>query len=187
MLIGLSGKMGAGKDTLAQYLIDNYRYERYAFADHLKETAAFMTGLPLHFFNDRRLKEQEAPGLGASPRKILEVLGTEVGRNIDPDFWVKRLMHKLAAKPGGSRIIITDMRFPNEYEAIRRAGGFAVRVKRKETDEAEDQSTHISNTALDTFKFDAVVNNDYDLDMLRALSSFLLTDLEDAAWGRMFP
>ncbi len=184
MLIGLSGKMGSGKDTFAGMLRDYHRFSTFAFAEHLKETAAFMTGLPLKHFIDPALKSELLPGFDCTSRRFMELLGTECGRAADPDFWVKRTMQKIAeywADHPGARVVVTDVRFPNEYAAIKDAGGFMVRIER--TNNPMPQTDHPSNTALDGFEFDHVVKNDHDLPMLRALASFCMAELTEKEFG----
>ena len=184
MLIAISGKMGAGKDIFADFLVKNHQFTRVAFADHLKDTAAFMTAIPRAIFDDP-VKKNEVwyEETGVTPRQVLEWMGTELGRRIDPNLWVRRAMEKIGDHRA-QRYVVTDMRFPNEYEAVREAGGFLVRVRRAWSDFAPTQSTHVSNTALDNYTFDQVVNNDYDLDMLRALASFTVAEAEKADFLR---
>ena len=79
MLIGISGKAQSGKDTLGKYLCDEYRCLHYYFAKPLKEGAKVMFNL-----TDDQIANKEVPiePWGISPRKIYQVLGTEVGRGI---------------------------------------------------------------------------------------------------------
>ena len=57
MIISLSGEAGTGKDTAAEYLINNYGFSRVAFADELKQMCSKAFNLPMELFEDRRLKD----------------------------------------------------------------------------------------------------------------------------------
>lgn len=180
MLIGLSGRMGSGKNTFADLLTKHYGYRQLAFADHLKKTAAFMTGLPLDHFTDPELKQQQLPGFDCTSRKLQELLGTECGRAADANFWVKTTMSKID-QPDIVDWVITDLRFPNEAAAVKAAGGFVVRINR--ANNPTKQSYHVSNTYLDNYAFDHVVNNNHGLAMLRALASFCVAELKLKSLG----
>jgi hypothetical protein len=56
--------------------------------------------------------------------------------------------------------IITDTRFPNEAEAIKKAGGIVIRINRPGV---QPINPHPSETSLDDWEFDAVINNDGDV------------------------
>lgn len=88
-----------------------------------------------------------------SPRIALQTLGTEWGRRLTPDLWADATL-RLIEESDHERWVITDMRFPNEREAIRVVGGHAIRLTR-----GERQSDHVSETALDGATFDHTINN----------------------------
>ena len=121
-----------------------------------------------------------------TPRKILQLLGTEAGRNIiHPNIWVNALMseYQLSYYTDGEqnndgisitykdfpKWIITDMRFPNELEAVKKRGGITIRVNRMYEDKSvtselrrnlyKHTNQHPSETALDNHKFDYVIDN----------------------------
>ena len=112
-------------------------------------------------------------------RKLLQELGTEVGRAIHPDFWVNALFTNYVLEggnEGGERTasdggyysapsykgnypnwIITDMRFPNELQTITSRNGITIRLTRN----SDVPATHESETALDDAEFKYVINNDF--------------------------
>jgi len=110
MLIGLSGKAGAGKDTAGKFLCDRYRCLHYYFAKPLKEGAKIMFAL-----TDEQIenKEKVIEPWGMSPRKLYQRLGTEVGRGIDVNIWVKNA-EMFVRQNAGFTVVITDVRFSNE-------------------------------------------------------------------------
>ena len=133
LLIGLAGPAHSGKDTLARYLVCRYGFTRMAFADLLKRMLLALELGPE--YTDGPGKEAIIPWLGCSYRRLCQTLGTEWGRDsICSDLWVKlldrqidRLEHSNAMAvdrrhPYHMRIVISDVRFPNEAEYIRDRG-----------------------------------------------------------------
>lgn len=109
-----------------------------------------------------------------TPRTILQILGTEIGRQIHPDIWINALMKdykgEIVGYDGSSKKdifskelpnwIITDVRFPNEVKAIKDRQGIIIRINRK----LKNNDNHISETALDDYKeFDYVLENSGNL------------------------
>lgn len=120
-----------------------------------------------------------------TPRKLLQLLGTECGRKIiHPNIWCNSLMSKYTKKFTGKTFhaagigrevhdteypnwIITDVRFPNEADAIKERGGIIIRVNRKHGYNTPDGkwkempiNYHESERALDNYDFDYVIEND---------------------------
>lgn len=62
-LIGLAGKKGAGKDTIADVFVKREKFKRVALAEPLKELIVKVFGVPLEYLNDRKLKEGDLPEL----------------------------------------------------------------------------------------------------------------------------
>ena len=146
-LIGMVGYAQAGKDTFAGYL----GYHRIALADKLKQLALDINPIiipaPIPEWNNEYLSDvveefgwEYAKAEVRGVREFLQNLGVAV-RKIDPDFWVKAAF--LEYTPGVATVF-TDVRFPNEIEAIRAAGGIIVRIDRQGHAPAND---HISEYA----------------------------------------
>lgn len=147
-LVGIMGHAGSGKDfvgncTLSRY--DNCYIE--AFSDSLKKGCAEIFGLTEYVFNAREYKEQEDPFWNVSPRKILQFVGTEFFRDaiidlipgITDNFWIKRLAGKLnglsrsdsdGAYCNGDTVVITDVRFKNEFQWILDNNGVIIQLIR---------------------------------------------------------
>jgi dephospho-CoA kinase len=65
--------------------------------------------------------------------------------------------------------IITDLRFPNEYDAVKEKGGITIRVNRPRkgfTNEKLLAELHPSETALDNHQFDYVIDNSGSIEEL---------------------
>lgn len=184
MMIGLSGYGRAGKDTIGDVLVRYCGYERFAFADPLKRLGADLLGVPLNWFYDAQLKFAPMEGWGTlTPVEVALKLGTEVGRHIHPDVWVRKTMSAIGRTPS---VVITDLRFPNEAKAIKDAGGICVRVKRDGVGPRIDPKTgepHLSDIALDGYIFDLYFDNDSDLADLTdgsiEMERFLRAQLKD--------
>lgn len=140
LLIGLTGLAGAGKDTVADRLCSAHGFERHAFAEPIRDMlTALLTsaGIDYDYLFERDLKELPVPHLGVSGRRLMQTLGTEWGRMVDPDLWVRHAalslgLHDLPrSAPIHDRIVITDVRFPNEAAWIESLGGRVIRVTRQ--------------------------------------------------------
>lgn len=154
MIIGISGKMGAGKTTLAKAIIGvDSHYGYRPFAKGLKEACRTVFGLT-HEQLYGSLKNTVDPRWGQAPREMLQKFGTEVGRSIHPNTWVWQTMDAI----GEGDAVVDDVRYPNEADAIRKAGGIVIRVERKDRP-ATDFDRHVSETSLDNYKFDMVVES----------------------------
>jgi hypothetical protein len=118
LIIGLTGKKGSGKDTAAKYLVDNYGYERKAFADSLKQSVAALFDIPFEKVDEYKVdlggtlphveviidlgEYREQPGYGRvlhhtqysmSWREFLQRYGTESHREIfGYNFWVDQVL-----------------------------------------------------------------------------------------------
>ena len=142
MIIGLVGLIGSGKGTVGDMLIDR-GFVHASFATPLKDAAASIFGWDRQMLEgitkeSRAWRERVDPWweerLGIptfSPRLALQLLGTEVFRNhFHQDIWILSMEARLRNET--NNVVITDARFPNEIDMVRRAGGVIVRVKRGE-------------------------------------------------------
>lgn len=154
-LIGLVGRKGSGKDTAAKGLLSDPRWVRVALADPLREVVKTMFQLSDAHCDDRELKEQLGP-LGVSYRRGMQVVGTELVRNqlqkvlpeIGSDgFWIQHMRRTVERHwQEGKRVVITDVRFEDEADAIIELGGLLVFVDRPGLDTSDG---HSSETGVD--------------------------------------
>jgi hypothetical protein len=161
LLIGLSGKAGCGKTTVADYLREQHGYHQFAFATALKDvvgTAFAMTEDHLH----GPLKEEIDPRWGVSPRYLMQWLGTEILRERWPDIWIRNLRQDILdflGQNGQRRIVVADVRFRDEAEALKRLGARLWRLERPGHEGARNGiEGHVSETDLDYYRgWDAVL------------------------------
>lgn len=185
-LIGLTGKAGAGKDTLASLILEHTtgttRGATRAFADPLRRAAKEIFGLTDQQMTDRELKEQVIPYWGMSPRRILQLLGTESVRHVfGGDTWVlnaelrlEALLQSEAREALPVEVCIwTDCRYPEEAQWIRDNGGIVIQIERSGIAAVE---SHSSERPLPVELVSNIVRNDGSLDDLSDLVQLLLPD-----------
>lgn len=208
-LIGISGKIGSGKDTVGsiiQYLTseaytvrdrsyqsflrghqnpDTFGHYYYSpwkikkFAYKLKEIASILTGINIMNFEDQEFKKTDLPHEWdtwypnldrpepMTVRTLLQKIGTDCMRDcLHKNVWVNALFAKFRPNVAGedfpSHWLVTDCRFPNEAVAIKERNGILIRVTRP----GEDPGTHESETALDNWDFDIVIENNGSIEDL---------------------
>jgi len=140
MIIGFVGLIGAGKDTAADYLVNTHEFRRDSFANTLKDAVACVFGWDRTLLEGRTKEAREwreqrdewwsnRLGMDITPRWILQYWGTDVCRkSFHNDIWIASLENKI--RKTGDNIVISDVRFPNEIDAIHNASGLVVRIKR---------------------------------------------------------
>jgi hypothetical protein len=141
MIIGICGFIGSGKDTVADFLVNFHEFRRESFASTLKDSVAAVFGwdrtlLEGRTAEAREWREQVDPWWAErldmptlTPRWVLQYWGTEVcRRSFHDDIWIASLENKL--RNSKDNIVISDCRFPNEIQAIKKAGGQIVWVQR---------------------------------------------------------
>lgn len=131
-VIGLCGLAGAGKTTAARWIVSQHGYRAAPFAEPLKLMGRAFGLTWDEMYGDSKEVPTEAL-CGKSPRQFMQLLGTEFGRQlIGPDIWVRRWQVHVAEwrTIGATAFVADDVRFPNEADAIRAAGGILVRIER---------------------------------------------------------
>ncbi|TAK45229.1 MAG: deoxynucleotide monophosphate kinase [Betaproteobacteria bacterium] len=168
-LIGLHGRAGAGKDTIATVLGQLHAFSRLAIAGPIKDGLIAMLGLSRFELEDPFAKEKVIPWLGKSPRQLMQSLGTEWARErVHTDIWLRRLEQRLAhhRKFAHDGTVVTDVRFENEADWIRRQGGEIWHVLRPNGGNVVP--LHASEHALPiVLGTDSVIDNAAGLDQLR--------------------
>ena len=161
-LYGIAGFARTGKDTIGNYMCGVHHYRKYAFADPIKEAASKMFGVPLEYFYDGdRDRELVLPEWDYSPRQMIQLLGTEGGRDLfREDIWVKRSeiewKNFCSGEPVECGMVITDVRFENEAKMIREMGGKIIHVFR---DKASPINSHISEAGIVVGEEDTTIFN----------------------------
>lgn len=174
MIIGLCGAAGAGKDTAAQILVNRHGFIRAAFADPIYDAVSAITGLTVDELRDRSRKENTLGWISCSPRRLLQSLGTEWGRDmIHPEIWIMSTMRRIEGAPDA---VITDVRFNNEAEAILARGGSVWRISGRALDIGE-ASMHSSEAGVSEKYVEETIHNGGSIGDLSAAV--------DAAYNRL--
>lgn len=132
--IGIIGRARVGKDTAGAWLVENRGYVRVGFADAVRDVALRTDPIVYQYrhtdgWYDRRLSDvvrergwERAKELFPEVRRILQETGMAV-RAVDEEFWLRTALDKVRKiNESGRSVVITDVRFPNEAESLKRAG-----------------------------------------------------------------
>lgn len=180
-IIGIAGHARAGKNTIAQFIQEEYRATTYAFAEPLKDMLGVL-GLDDQDLNGWR-KDEDNYDYHTTPRHMMQTLGTEWGRDsINENIWVivaAKRIQRLCHAQHDTTIIITDVRFENEADFVRRHG-FLIHVERP--DQRIDGSTHRSEHPVRINEADdSVIINDGDLEQLREEALRIAVEISNSA------
>lgn len=158
MIIGISGKCGTGKSTLARYLAGLMGGLVVSFADCLREEIRDIFGIPIESTRDRKDSIVRLGRREMTVRELMQWWGTEVRRKQDPAYWVNALWRNIGvAEICGEVFVIDDVRFPEEADAIREWGGLLVRLlPYGDYQPIAAGADHESETALDNYFFEHV-------------------------------
>ncbi|MFD4797201.1 deoxynucleotide monophosphate kinase family protein [Streptomyces anulatus] len=169
--VALMGRAGAGKDTAAARLVQRYAFVRVAFADPLKESALRLDpivgaegtsygALPIRLSDVvKRYGWDRAKNSYPEVRRTLQNLGEAV-RADDPDFWLRMALDKVTTADRWSLpVVISDVRYANEADALRAAGALMVRIERPGASAGGEAARHVSELDLDAYPADVTVSN----------------------------
>ncbi|UKL30047.1 AAA family ATPase protein [Bacillus phage PK2] len=174
--IALTGEMRSGKDKVAEYLIEKYGFQRFAFGDGIRKTT-------------RRLFP-EAYESGEKPRRLLQEFGQFCVKQ-NKDVWVNYLFREMLYQgidPVVDNVVITDLRQPHEYEKLLESGFTIVRVNtkphiRRRRMEAkgefvsDEQFNHSTEKHIREFEVDFELDNNGTPDQLFDQVEVMLTNI----------
>lgn len=165
-IIAICGKKRSGKDTIAKYIEEKYKYKNVKFSQYLKSMCSDLFGFSYdQIENDS--KDVLVDEYNKTPREIMQFIGTElmqlelqkfvpsVGRSI----WAKTLLNKHTEE----RIVISDLRFLHEFNEIKKHDCNAVIIK-VTNDMINSTDNHISEKEIDDICYDFEVKNNSTID-----------------------
>jgi len=176
MIIGITGKKFAGKDVVADYLIRQHGFVKYKFASPIKNFVADTFLMSDSQINGDQ-KEVVDERWGMSGREIQQVFGTETMREFFPtlnktfneiignNLWCKRFQYWYESLPKGADVVISDVRFLNEFKILKEMGGHILKIKREGL-VSTDQ--HSSEQEMDQIIPDYTLHNDSGIEGLEA-------------------
>ena len=163
IIIGISGKIGSGKDTVANKIITHfkqYNFKNKKFGHYVKKTVSLLTGIKTKDIYKRKIKNKYLEEWGMTVGKMFQIVGTDALRNnLHKDTWIITLFNNSR----NQNIIISDVRFKNEADSIKKRGGILIRLegdpKNLRGKDGRDVN-HKSETDLDNYEnFDIIWNN----------------------------
>jgi hypothetical protein len=191
---GITGEKGHGKDTFAKLVLEqSTSFQVFHFAAALKTLAGKVCGLSEEQMSDPSLKEtplgmalpldlflaalrretaldlQPRAKIAYTPREVLQYLGTEYVRTVQQDYWVQHLLQRIHAK---RRVLVPDVRFPDEEAGLRSIGGLIIKVVR--IDAPLSQDAHPSEVAIREIRPDLTIGaRTGDLSLPRRVASLI--------------
>lgn len=182
--------------------ISDWQIKKYG--EKLKQIASMLTGIPREKFEDQQFKstclgiewnywkddyhpDGTFDGMhqyGMTVREFLQKLGNDALRfKLHQAVWTNALFSEFTPE---CNWVISDMRYPNEAECIKDRGGIVVRIVRPSNPYPE--STHISETALDDYKFDYEIKNEGTIEdlVIKAGALLMLANNQDGT-NRGYP
>lgn len=186
-IIGLYGKKRSGKDTVADYLVENNGFIKLSFAGKLKNICK-----ELFKFTDEDLENKDETNKywDVSPRKVLQFIGTDLFRDkidecipwIKDNFWIEILrkeIYDLHDQYGADlKIVISDCRFPNEIEFVKelinifdKDTGKIIKIERECL--LNDHDYHVSENYNDLYYTNIIYNNSSIADLYSYIDDIL--------------
>ena len=171
-LIGCTREQLEDREFKEKPLSEEWHVYKHVIDNHLLSQEEMKLQSKLH----NGLRDNLYTKVIMTPRLLLQILGTDCGRNIiHPNIWVNALFADYNAS---SKWIISDTRFPNEIESIKKHNGLTIRINRDSflrTGKVFDTDNHESETALDDYQgFDYVINNNGTIKALKEVVKDIL-------------
>lgn len=181
MRVALMGKMRTGKDTIAEYLIWEYGFTRFAFGDGIRKVCREL------------FPEQMQEGL--KPRRLLQGIGQDM-RKYEPDIWVNLCFNEIKKEENTrselklSKLlpVITDLRQPNEYKRCKEEGFIFIKVETDDNVRLQRMNSqgdnftledlnHETEQHIDTYEYDYVIKNNGYLEDLHMQVDYIMSEI----------
>ena len=176
-ILGITGKMFSGKDTVAEFIHFAFRNSRItSFAYPMKQMMIDYFGFTYDDLYTVEGKNRYNEFWGMTNREALQKIGTECFRNnFHVDTWLKTMEVNIR-NDLTPIIIIPDVRFLNEAELIHALGGSILKIVREDVVRDPNQMTHASETMIDQIPYDMLLVNDRDRVTLFETTLWLLEE-----------
>jgi len=175
LVIGIAGALRSGKDTIGYRLSHGWGFYRLAFADALRGEIMARMSRTVRALHDLQPGHADCRAADVCAqymlfvtkpqgfRELLQEYGSDVRRRDDPSYWTRQWKERVAGIEGP--VVVTDVRFENEAEAVRSIGGKLWRITRP----GHGGNGHLSEHGLDGWQhWDAEIENGGSIDDLWA-------------------
>lgn len=183
-IIGVSGKIGSGKDAVGDYL-KKYGFRTENLAANVRRVCSILTGVSYETLLHRESKGIRLYDNTMSMGELFQIIGNGLREIVDEDVWLDSLFNNLKST---DLIVITDVRYPNEVKEIERRGGVVIRINGdpigiresirtgKSSDKRDLNAP--SETSLDSHEFNYVIENNGTLEDLHRKVDNIIKGLE---------
>ena len=159
-IVLISGYIGSGKDTLADFLVADGGYKKFSFADSLKDMVSkkYSFDKKLCYTQTGKKSPYELPGGNIVTIRDLLILEGATARISNKNAFSNIVVDKILTETDkNSKIVIPDFRYPGEFERIRDtfSNTVSARISRGSVTRMDIES----EISLDSFKFDHIINN----------------------------
>lgn len=193
MLIGIHAKPRSGKDTVANYLIKQYKLYKYGSSFPVKDTAAYMFKVPRQYFDDDNKKDTIDPFWGITYREMAQKVGKEGSRDLfGEDFWLRHVEKQLKRIEieelfilrtekytiPYEGMILADIRYENEVHWVKQNGGKVIFIKRSNLP-ASSNNSHPAEAGLSDHLADVFIHNDGTLEDLYKEVDFAMERIKE--------
>jgi len=190
MIIGISGKAGSGKDTISDYIVKNHNFIKIAFADSIKRILMEVYGFTYtQLWGPSEERGKIDPRYGKAVREFIQGFGDK-GRELCLSTWINKtvnIIEKVHNTTGwtyidhlglqenydydfdSKSIIISDGRYLNELEALKKINAKLIRIIRPENNLLGKLGGHSSETdqnEIPNSYFDEIIINNGSLEDL---------------------
>lgn len=146
MIIGICGHKGSGKDYLGNLLKEYTKFKIVHFADPIKDILCEMFNISKDELNNLKNSENTKI-LGTNMRSILQVFGTDIMQKMfGKEIWTNLVLKE-------DDLIIADVRFQHEVDAILKKGGFVIKLKSNFKDDKHISESGIDKIPESSFKY----------------------------------
>ena len=183
MIIGLAGPANSGKDTVAEIILNTFpNFYTDSFAYGVKQIVCELFSVDRDFIETYKRNPENAPGLNMSMRDILRFIGDGV-KKIKPSVWIDDLFKRTNNK----HVIVTDVRYIDEMEELKKRGAFILLIGRHENN-IDQHASEITTSELVNSYFAHDSNNKHE----HLIDCFIkndgtLDDLEKNVKNTIFP
>lgn len=174
LVVGIAGRLFSGKDTVANYMVSDHNYTRYAFADALKRLCSFAIDKEEIGWNGQSWGGEKSE----KGRKLLQAMGHGAREALHPDIWIMALDREIKLN-APQWVVISDVRYPSEARYIKEnLGGLLIKVIRPDIDRSGPEHQHPTEIYIDKMAVDCEIVNDGTVDELFEKIRWFIIDPE---------